>query len=139
MCADSSESLSCFQLFRHRNDSLECHALGQTRPDTIFWSLTRISGNHDQREPTCLGSALCLTTCRKVFGTMQSDECSGTVPQTVLALRGSDGFSKDPWRVPGVNPRSLGARSCCKNRYLVTPTFAPLERNRGSRAQTHKN
>ena len=35
--------------------------------------------------------------------------------------------------------RSLGARSCCKNRYLVTLTFAPLERNRGSRAQIHKN
>ena len=61
------------------------------------------------------------------------------IPQTVLALRGSDGFSRDPWRVPGVNPRSLGARSCCKNRYLVTLTFAPLERNRWSRAQTHKN
>ena len=30
-------------------------------------------------------------------------------------------------------------RSCCKNRYLVTLTFAPLERNRGSRAQIHKN
>ena len=26
-----------------------------------------------------------------------------------------------------------------KDRYLVTPTFAPLERNRGSRAQTQKN
>ena len=35
--------------------------------------------------------------------------------------------------------RSLGARSCCKNRYLVTLTFATLERNRGSRAQMHKN
>ena len=33
----------------------------------------------------------------------------------------------------------MGARSCCKNRYLVTLTFATLERNRGSRAQTHKN
>ena len=64
---------------------------------------------------------------------------STEVPQTVLALRGSDGFSRDLWRVPGVNARSLGARSCCKNRYLVTPTFAPLQRNRASRAQTHKN
>ena len=35
--------------------------------------------------------------------------------------------------------RSLGARSHCKNAYLVTLTFTTLERNRGSRAQTHKN
>ena len=34
---------------------------------------------------------------------------------------------------------SSRARSCCNNRYLVTLTFAPLERNRGSRAQTPKN
>ena len=34
---------------------------------------------------------------------------------------------------------SSAARSCCKNQYLVTLTFAPLQRNRGSRAQTHKN
>ena len=61
------------------------------------------------------------------------------VPQTVLALRGSDGFSRDLCRCAGVRPRSSRARSCCKNRYLVTLTFAPLERNRGSRAQTHKN
>ena len=65
--------------------------------------------------------------------------CLLVVPQTVLALRGSDGFSRDLWRRAGVNPRSLDARSCCKNRYLVTLTFAPLERNRGSRAQTQKN
>ena len=39
----------------------------------------------------------------------------------------------------GVNPRSSRARSCCKNRYLVTLTFAPLERNTWSQAQTHKN
>ena len=57
----------------------------------------------------------------------------------MLALRGSDGFSRDLWRVSGVWSRSLGARSCCKNRYLVTLTFAPLERNRGSPAQTRKN
>ena len=57
----------------------------------------------------------------------------------MLALRGSDGFSRDPWRVAGVWSRSSRARSCCKNRYLVTLTFAPLERNRGSRPQTHKN
>ena len=61
------------------------------------------------------------------------------IPQTVLALRGSDGFSRDLWRSAGVWSRSSRARSCCKNRYLVTLTFAPLERNRGSRAQTHKN
>ena len=61
------------------------------------------------------------------------------IPQTVLALRGSDGFSRDLWRQSGVNARSSRARSCCKNRYLVTLTFAPLEWNRGSRAQTHKN
>ena len=61
------------------------------------------------------------------------------IPQTVLALRGSDGFSRDLWRLSGVRPRSLSARSCCKNRYLVTLTFASLERNRWSRAQTHKN
>ena len=48
-------------------------------------------------------------------------------------------FSRDLWRGPGVCPRSSRARSCCRNRYLVTLTFAPLERNRGSRAQTHKN
>ena len=57
------------------------------------------------------------------------------VPQTVLALRGSDGFSRDLGRVCGVCSQSLGARSYCKNEYLVTLTFAPLERNRGSRAQ----
>ena len=57
----------------------------------------------------------------------------------MLALRGSDGVSRDLWRLSGVCPRSLGARSCCKNRYLVTLTFAPLQRNGGSRAQTHKN
>ena len=44
--------------------------------------------------------------------------CSEVIPQTVLALRGSDGFSRDLWRVPGVIARSLGARSCFKNRYL---------------------
>ena len=57
----------------------------------------------------------------------------------MLALRGSDGFSRDRGRVPGVNPPSLGARSCCKNRYLVTLTFAPLEPKGWSRAQIHKN
>ena len=31
--------------------------------------------------------------------------------------------------------RSSRARSCCKNQYLVTPTFAPLTRNTWSRAQ----
>ena len=56
-----------------------------------------------------------------------------------LECGGSDGFSGDRGRVRGVNARSSRARSCCKNRYLVTLTFAPLERNRGSRAQTHKN
>ena len=59
--------------------------------------------------------------------------------QTVLALRGSDRFSRDLWRLPGVRPRSLGARSCCKNPYWLTLTFAPLERNTWSRAQIHKN
>ena len=61
------------------------------------------------------------------------------IPQTVLALRGSDGFSRDLWRVAGVCSRSLGTRSYCKNRYLVTLTFAPLEPKGWSRAQTHKN
>ena len=61
------------------------------------------------------------------------------VPQTVLALRGSDGFSRDLGRCAGVRPRSSRARSHCKNAYLVTLTFTTLERNRGSRAQTHKN
>ena len=61
------------------------------------------------------------------------------ISQTVLALRGSDGFSRDPWRVPGVCSRSLGARSHCKNAVKVTVTFATLQRNRGSRAQTHKH
>ena len=61
------------------------------------------------------------------------------IPQTVLALRGSDGFLRDRGRGPGVRSRILGSRSCCKNRYLVTLTFAPLRRNRGSRAQTQKN
>ena len=61
------------------------------------------------------------------------------VSQTVLALRGSDGFSRDLWRVAGVCPRSLGARSWCKNRYLVTLTFAPLEPKGWSRAHIHKN
>ena len=60
------------------------------------------------------------------------------IPQTVLALRGSDGFSRDLWRCAGVRPQSSRARSCRRNRYLVTLTFAPLERNRGSRAQTQK-
>ena len=60
-------------------------------------------------------------------------------PQTVLALRGSDGFSRDLWRCSGVCSRSSRARSCCKNQYLVTLTFAPLERNTWSRAQIHKN
>ena len=64
---------------------------------------------------------------------------TSNIPQTVLALRGSDGFSRDLWRCAGVSSRSLGARSCCKNRYLVTLTFVPLERNRWSRAQIHKN
>ena len=67
-------------------------------------------------------------------------KCRGVhFPQTVLALRGSDGFSRDLWRLPGVWSRSLGARSYCKYAVKVTLTFAPLERNRGSRAQTHKN
>ena len=35
--------------------------------------------------------------------------------------------------------RSLGARSYCKYAVKVTLTFATLQRNRGSRAQTHKN
>ena len=35
--------------------------------------------------------------------------------------------------------RSLGARSYCKYAVKVTPTFATLQRNRGSRAQIHKN
>ncbi len=61
------------------------------------------------------------------------------IPQTLLALRGSDGFSRDLWRQPGVNARSLGARSCCKYAYKVTPTFAPLTRNTWSRAQIQKN
>ena len=61
------------------------------------------------------------------------------IPQTVLALRGSDGFSRDLWRVPGVTARSLGASSYCKYAVKVTPTFATLQRNRGSRAQIHKN
>ena len=61
------------------------------------------------------------------------------IPQTVLALRGSDGFSRDLWRVSGVNPRGLGARSCCKNQYKVTLTFTPLTRNTWSRAQTQKH
>ena len=63
----------------------------------------------------------------------------GEVPQTVLALRGSDGFSRDLWSLPGVTARSLGARSHCKNAYLVTLTFATLEPKGWSRAQTHKN
>ena len=57
--------------------------------------------------------------------------------QCLLALRGSDGFSRDLWRVPGVNARSLGARSCCKNRYLVTLTFAPLSNGMGGRELKH--
>ena len=86
----------------------------------------------------CLKMQACQ--CLLVSISLTRDPLKGSiVSQTVLALRGSDGFSRDPWRCPGVCPRSLGARSCCKNRYLVTPTFAPLERNRGSRAQTHKN
>ena len=64
---------------------------------------------------------------------------SEDISQTVLALRGSDGFSRDLWRHAGVRPRSLSARSCCKNLYLVTLTFAPLTRNTWSRDQTHKN
>ena len=59
-------------------------------------------------------------------------------PQTVLALRGSDGFSRDLWSDSGVCARSSGARSYCKYAYKVTLTFAILQRNRGSRAQTHK-
>ena len=35
--------------------------------------------------------------------------------------------------------RSLGARSYCKYAVKVTLTFATLQRNRGSRAQIHKN
>ena len=35
--------------------------------------------------------------------------------------------------------RSSTARSCCKNRYSVTLTFAPLTRNTWSKAQTQKN
>ena len=35
--------------------------------------------------------------------------------------------------------RSLAARSYCKYAVNVTPTFTTLQRNRGSRAQTHKN
>ena len=62
-----------------------------------------------------------------------------TVPQTVLALRGSDGFSRDLWSESGVNPRGSSARSHCKNAYLVTLTFATLEPEGWSRAQTHKN
>ena len=76
------------------------------------------------------------------MGRLSEEGCVGSkhiIPQTVLALRGSDGFSRDLWRRAGVSSRSSAARSCCKNRYLVTLTFAPLERNRGSRAQTHQN
>ena len=69
----------------------------------------------------------------------QSWSRSRMIPQTVLALRGSDGFSKDPWRVSGVIARSSGARSYCKYAVKVTLTFATLQPNRGSRAQTHKN
>ena len=61
------------------------------------------------------------------------------IPQTVLALRGSDGFSRDLWRLAGVSSQSLGARSYCKYAVKVTLTFATLQRNRGSRAQTYKN
>ena len=61
------------------------------------------------------------------------------VPQTVLALRGSDGFSRDRGRVSGVCARSSSAISYCKYAVKVTLTFATLQRNRGSRVQIHKN
>ena len=38
-----------------------------------------------------------------------------------------------------MRPRRSRPRSYCKNRYLVTLTLAILARNRGSRAQIHKN
>ena len=46
-------------------------------------------------------------------------------------------FSRDLSSLPGVWSRSSRVRSCCKKRDLVTLTFAPLEGNRGSRAQAH--
>ena len=39
------------------------------------------------------------------------DKSSQSIPKTVLALRGSDGFSKDLWIRAGVSARSSGARS----------------------------
>ena len=75
-----------------------------------------------------------LLFCCRDASLLLCHPCSLCFPVHLLSR-----FSRDPWREPGVNARSLGARSCCKNRYLVTLTFAPLERNRGSRAQTHKN
>ena len=38
-----------------------------------------------------------------------------------------------------MSSQSLGARSYCKYAIKVTLTFTTLQRNRGSRAQTHKN
>ena len=48
-------------------------------------------------------------------------------------------FSRDPWRVPGVRPRSSSARSYCKYAVKVTLTFATLQRNTWSRTQIHEN
>ena len=58
----------------------------------------------------CLKMQACQ--CLLVSISLTRDPLKGSiVSQTVLALRGSDGFSRDRGRCAGVNPRSLGARS----------------------------
>ena len=78
--------------------------------------------------------------CLLVSISLTRDPLKGSiVSQTVLALRGSDGFSRDRGRRPGVCPRSSSARSYCKYAVKVTPTFATLQRNRGSRVRIQKH
>ena len=58
------------------------------------------------------------------------------IPQTVLALRGSDGLSRDPWSVSGVCSRSSRAISCCKNRDLSETSVKDLTLPRGKNLPT---
>ena len=60
----------------------------------------------------------------------------GVFPQTVFALRGSDGFSKDRGRRPGVSSRSSLTHFDQKNLYLVTLALVSSRRNTRLRAQT---
>ena len=107
---------------------------GDTYPTTQRWFIKAMT----PAEGMTLGLGMTEDAFRHALLPFCSCLCD-KFPQTVLALRGSDGFSRDLWRQSGVSSRSSRARSYCKNAYLVTLTFAPLTRNTWSRAQIQKN